>query len=167
MDWAWFLFGFQGRISRAKYWLSLVVFLAGSVLFMMLFVQDVRKLLIIANHLSNNIKVSAFIPFFVIGVPLLAAGAWVFAATAIKRLHDRNKGGWWIAPFFIVPTLLQNASDRLGDSTPGSLVGLIALGLWIWGFVESCCLKGTAGTNRFGPDPLSPQKRIGRLMAHR
>jgi uncharacterized membrane protein YhaH (DUF805 family) len=26
--------------------------------------------------------------------------------------------------------------------------------LGIWGFVELGCLRGTAGPNRFGPDPL-------------
>jgi uncharacterized membrane protein YhaH (DUF805 family) len=26
--------------------------------------------------------------------------AWCFAAIAIKRLHDRNKSGWWMVLFF-------------------------------------------------------------------
>jgi uncharacterized membrane protein YhaH (DUF805 family) len=25
--------------------------------------------------------------------------AWCFAATGIKRLHDRNKSGWWMVLF--------------------------------------------------------------------
>ncbi|MBX9711661.1 MAG: DUF805 domain-containing protein [Xanthobacteraceae bacterium] len=167
MDFGWFLFGFDGRINRAKYWLSLVIFLIGGAFFMMLFFDDVRKFIILENRLGEDIRASAFIPFFVIGVPMLVVGTWLFAATAIKRLHDRNKSGWWMAVFFIVPSLLQKAVDRLGDSNLAFLAGSVALGLCIWGFVETYCLKGTAGTNQFGPDPLSPQKRIGRLMAHR
>ncbi len=167
MDLGWFLFGFQGRINRAKYWLSLVIFLIGGAVFMSLFFGDLRKFALIASHNTDDIKLGAFIPFFAIGVPMLVIGAWIFAAMVIKRLHDRNKSGWWIVLFFIVPPFVQNAGDRLGDSNVAYIFGLIAFGLTVWAFVETYCLKGTPGTNRFGPDPLSPQKRIGRLMAHR
>jgi uncharacterized membrane protein YhaH (DUF805 family) len=167
MDLGWFLFGFDGRINRAKYWLSLVIFLIGGACFMMLFFGDIQKFFIFENHLNDEIRLSSFIPFFVIGVPMLVVGAWIFAATVIKRLHDRNMSGLWIVPFFIAPGFLERAADRLSDPNLIFVIGLMALGLTLWGFVETYCLKGTAGTNRFGPDPLSPQKRIGRLMAHR
>ena len=36
------------------------------------------------------------------------------------------------------------------------LLGHAAFVLWIWGFVELCCLKGSRRTNQFGPDPLQP-----------
>ncbi len=48
---------------------------------------------------------------------------------AIRRLHDRDMSGWWML-LFLVP-----------------LLGAIAL------FVIFA-LPGTAGRNRFGPDPL-------------
>ena len=56
--------------------------------------------------------------------------SWINLAIRIKRWHDRDRSGWWI---FI------------------ELVPLIGA---IWAFVELGCLKGTAGENRFGPDPL-------------
>lgn len=48
---------------------------------------------------------------------------------AIRRLHDRDMSGWWLL-LFLVP-----------------LLGAIAL-------VVIFALPGTAGRNRFGPDPL-------------
>jgi uncharacterized membrane protein YhaH (DUF805 family) len=40
-----------------------------------------------------------------------------------------------------------------------TILALAALALTIWGFVEIGCLRGTAGTNTYGPDPLSQPKR--------
>ena len=41
---------------------------------------------------------------------------WIYSATAIKRLHDRDRSGWWIVPFFVVPGLFSQFSDLLPDS---------------------------------------------------
>jgi uncharacterized membrane protein YhaH (DUF805 family) len=51
-------------------------------------------------------------------------------AVAIRRLHDLDRTGWWILIGFI------------------PLVGWIILLIWY-------CTRGTAGSNRFGPDPLA------------
>jgi uncharacterized membrane protein YhaH (DUF805 family) len=87
---------------------------------------------------------------------------WFLAATTIKRLHDRNKSGWWIVLFIVAPNLLGKFGDSLGDSDVAVFLGLIAFVLNIWGAVELLFLKGTSGPNRFGPDPLAP----GDIRAH-
>lgn len=56
---------------------------------------------------------------------------WPSLALTVKRWHDRDKSGWWAL-----------------------LVFLPAIGA-IWLLVECGFLRGTAGTNRFGPDPLA------------
>ena len=38
MDWVWFLFSFEGRINRAKYWLAGLVILCWMIFFVFLFV---------------------------------------------------------------------------------------------------------------------------------
>jgi uncharacterized membrane protein YhaH (DUF805 family) len=58
---------------------------------------------------------------------------FAIVAVAIKRLHDRDMSGWWVLVCF-VPYL-------------GELFSLIVLG----------CLKGTEGSNDYGPDPLKPE----------
>ncbi|RTL53644.1 MAG: DUF805 domain-containing protein [Bradyrhizobiaceae bacterium] len=167
MDVFWFLFGFGGRINRAKYWLALVVLLLWGGFFLLLFAEDIGRIALLLNHAPSDVRLSALIPFFVIGSPLLLLGAWVFAATAIKRLHDRNKSSLWMISYFIVPAFLGKAGARIGMTSVMEISALIALGLTLWGCIELYGLKGTPGTNRFGPDPLSPQKRTGRLVAHR
>lgn len=51
-------------------------------------------------------------------------------AVGIRRLHDLDRSGWWLF-LGLVP-----------------LVGSIILLVWF-------CTAGTAGSNRFGPDPLA------------
>ena len=50
-------------------------------------------------------------------------------AVSIRRLHDRDKSGWWVLLAFI------------------PLIGAIILLIWF-------IMRGTQGPNRFGPDPL-------------
>jgi uncharacterized membrane protein YhaH (DUF805 family) len=70
----------------------------------------------------------------------------------IKRLHDRNKSGWWLLLFY----LLSGVLDVAGMT--GKLPLLFELGsvaISIWALVELGCLRGTAVTNQYGPDPLA------------
>lgn len=50
-------------------------------------------------------------------------------SVAVRRLHDKDKSGWWYW-LFLVP-----------------IVGFIILIVWF-------ATRGTEGPNRFGPDPL-------------
>jgi uncharacterized membrane protein YhaH (DUF805 family) len=89
---------------------------------------------------------------------------WFLAATTVKRLHDRNKSGWWIVPFFLAPNLLGEVGGWLGDSYPVNFLMLVLGVLSFWGFVEMLCLRGTKGPNRFGPDPLGTVVRSPRAV---
>jgi uncharacterized membrane protein YhaH (DUF805 family) len=71
----------------------------------------------------------------IIGHFLVGIGALVLLYPSvnlgIKRFHDRDKSGWWV------------------------LIALIPVIGWIWYLIEAGFLPGTAGPNRFGPDPLT------------
>ena len=58
-------------------------------------------------------------------IPLL----WISFAVQAKRWHDRDKSGWWI------------------------LIGFVPLIGPLWAFIEAGCLRGSFGSNRYGPDP--------------
>ena len=73
----------------------------------------------------------------------------------MKRLHDRNRSGWWIVPFFVLPIFSDRIVEPLGDSIFASTTSAALLILCIWGFVEMGFLRGTSGPNQFGPDPLA------------
>lgn len=177
MDWTWYLFRFDGRINRALLWqaLLIVALLAGllgivdqainipdgansakfkfSIDFdfdfgfeSLLGIIDPRR----DRLLSPTERASLVLRIF--GASLFA---WISLATAIKRLHDRNRSGWWIVPFAFIPNLMAHLSDLLPDARwfVPFYWGIHAL--WLWGLVEMFIVPGTAGNNRFGPDPFA------------
>ena len=157
MGWNWFLFSFEGRINRAKFWFAAFIWFATIFSFMTIFLFVVTGILLASGNDFHIVSTKAMHPaFYLLGFPLLVIGVWLFAATLIKRLHDRGKSGWWVAPFFIAPGLLDKLSDWLDNPPLALLVSALSFGLGVWCFVELFCLRGTKGPNRFGPDPLAP-----------
>ena len=181
MDWTWYLFGFKGRINRAKYWLAgfvmldLVVALAG-LIYLAMMINFVRQAMDIPHgtgELSLTVGLDdvislldpatwravslAKVPMLLIRTAATVFFVWIFLATTIKRLHDRDKSGWWMVPFFAVPGLYNQFADRLPDSHADLPLAIAASALCLWGFIEMCCLKGSRKTNRFGADPLTPK----------
>jgi len=61
----------------------------------------------------------------------LPFAVWISLAMQVKRWHDRGKSGWMVLINFI------------------PIVGLI------WALVELGFLKGTAGSNQYGEDPVA------------
>src|ERR1700719_3669854 len=176
-----FLFSFEGRINRAKYWYALFASMTFCLVFMaagasaigVIFGAAVKSVHVhifdvfgnppsfpfSASFGNADTATAALITliFHVAGTPIFVIGIWFLAATTIKRLHDRNKSGWWIVAFMIAPALLGSIVDRLDDeSYTAAALALAAFGLNAWGFIELLFLKGRSGPNRFGPDPLAP-----------
>src|SRR5260370_42716559 len=86
-------------------------------------------------------------------IPMTVLFAWCYAATSIKRLHDRDRSGWWLVPFVVFPGLFGRFGDRLGDlpggSYAGALLGLWAVVLYIWACGEIDLLRAVPRSNRF------------------
>jgi uncharacterized membrane protein YhaH (DUF805 family) len=157
MDWTWFLFSFEGRISRGKIWFAALIWFATVFSFMTLFLFVVAGILWATGHELHAVSTSTMHPaFYLLGSPLFIIAVWLFAATAIKRLHDRDKSGWWFAVFFIAPGLLNRLWDWLDNPLLAFAVDTLGFGLSVWCFVEMFCLRGAKGPNRFGSDPLAP-----------
>ena len=152
MDWNFF-FGFDGRINRAKCWRAMLLNSVCLLIF----------ILIVPLNLGGSFGNAD--PKW--GAPLLIAlllgtlgpaiiiSTWCFAAIAIKRLHDRDRSGWWMVVFFIVPPLLDKLWDWLDSPTAAFFASLLGALLSVWAFVEIFCLRGTRGPNLFGSDPLA------------
>ena len=134
----------SGRINRAKFWIvvlcSVVFFLA---------VIGVAMAVSSSMNTMFHAALIAYIPIVYVGV-----------INGIKRLHDRNKSGWWVALFYGAPLVLPFVAAILDGSTETSvalmLLQLVSLGILIWALVELGCLRGTIGQNKYGPDPLAP-----------
>ncbi len=81
------LFGFTGRINRAKFWL---VHLAALVV-----IGVLMGIIAAASGLGADGKgpgAVAVIVFAVVYIALL----WVSLALSVKRCHDRNRSGWFV-----------------------------------------------------------------------
>jgi uncharacterized membrane protein YhaH (DUF805 family) len=103
--------GFSGRAARSEFWFwflfAVLVSIATQFLDGFLFDQQF-------GLLSGIAALALFLPGL---------------AVSVRRLHDRDKSGWFILLYFI------------------PLIGFIILLIWY-------CTRGTVGPNRFGPDPL-------------
>jgi uncharacterized membrane protein YhaH (DUF805 family) len=144
-----FLFGASGRINRAKYWRSLLIYCVAA-LFVAVILSTAFGL---ATPLFIVMVVLVFIPWLM----------WGFAIHT-ERLHDRDKSAWWFVVFLLLPGVLGQIA-KLAWFAGGIgavlhfMLTLAAFALTMWGFVEIGCLRGTAGTNTYGPDPLIEQRR--------
>jgi len=170
MDYVWYLFRFDGRINRARCWLagliivcwmiflSLVLFgianLFGATMPGYFNLGPNRIFALIDPAVWRSLPSANLTDLFVQAAetPLFL---WVYLATSVKRLHDRDKSGWWLLLFFVLPGLYSQFGGRLEDSWFAELLGFSAFVIGVWGFVEMYCRKGTKGTNRFGTDPLA------------
>jgi uncharacterized membrane protein YhaH (DUF805 family) len=140
-----FLFGASGRINRARYWRSVLIFCVTGLM--------VGVILLTAAGLAA--------PLFIVMVVIVFL-PWLMWGFAIhtERLHDRDKSAWWLLTFYALPAALNHlANAGWLAGTVGTvlhfLLALAAFALSIWGFVEIGCLPGTAGTNRYGSNPLA------------
>jgi uncharacterized membrane protein YhaH (DUF805 family) len=162
MNWRQYLFSFRGRIGRTRFWLYFAIAVPIYVLLTAAF--WVYALSIPGAYENGGPTpfpndplgiLGAILFFLVLGVTTLAG-----AAVTVKRLHDRNKAWWWLVVFILLPDVLTIGAEVLAESevlnqSAAFVIEFAALALATWGSIELGMLRGTAGTNRFGPDPLS------------
>jgi len=118
------LFSFDGRLCRSDYWLK--GFLP------MLPVSILNNLLAYGVAKDWARPLSLYIALLFL---------WPGLALIVKRLHDRDKSGWF-ALIMLIP-----------------IVGPFILFAGVW------FMKGTDGPNRFGPDPLQPAPAVAAEIA--
>lgn len=125
-----YFFKFAGRASRSEYW-WFVLFTSlvniGSAFFW-LFPQN------FAVTLNLLLAVALFPPS--LGV-------------TVRRLHDRDLSGGWVA----VPLILVAVLGVLGQVALNAFADLLTFGVSV-AFLIILCLPGKPGVNRFGLNPL-------------
>ena len=89
MNFGQLFFGFKGRINRGKYWLAILIFvIVGLIMGTISYIADEAPP---AQLLGIIVNIGLFISGLAVG---------------IKRLHDRDKSGWWLLLFYLLPSLL-------------------------------------------------------------
>ena len=145
------LFSFEGRIGRGTYWLAiLAVIVAVLVVTVAPFLLDSEAAAVLMLALASQF--------------IWLLSLWPMLAVGAKRLHDRNKNGWWLLVFWLLPFALfcggfsivffdDPRTGRSGDFSTGLIVVLASLPPALWGIIELGILPGTKGPNLYGPDP--------------
>ena len=144
------LLTFRGRMNRARYWNAILSMLCLSI---------VLGLIAGITQAATQKHVPATVLTLISGAMFLAL-AVPFYFIAIKRLHDRDKSGHWLWLFYLAPgalNMLGQLAVAQGTLPVGRAIMLAGISISIWGVVEIGFLRGTAGPNRFGPDPLQAQ----------
>ncbi len=169
--------GFEGRLNRQPFWISAIVLAVISAIISLLILP------IIGFSVMPNMPVfggdaSAEEIAAAIGAAQSRAG-WIslvlfvifvypIAAISIKRRHDRNNNGldvWIYLALAAVSQLISalgigmTTMDVAGTTVPvpGPIATTAGVILGIYGLyllVVLGFLKGTAGPNQYGPDPL-------------
>jgi len=162
MKWKDYLFGFRGRIGRARF---LLYFAIAVPLYALLIVVFWIYALSIPGAYENGgptpwpsdpLGILGAILFFLV----LAATTLAGAAVTVKRLHDRDKAWWWLMVYVVAPDVLLSLAEILAQAeilnlSAALVIEFAALALATWGSVELTLLRGTPGDNRFGTDPLA------------
>jgi len=121
---------FSGRINRQPWWLGL---LALAVVHVVILLGIFAVIGPGAVPIDPNDQAAAMVTLSKIMIPAVVLWLIVLYPTLAiytKRWHDRGKSGW------------------------GTLIALVPIIGGIWALVELGFLRGTAGSNRYGPDPL-------------
>jgi uncharacterized membrane protein YhaH (DUF805 family) len=80
-----FLFSFEGRITRAQFWLYLCTLLS-------VLVAAVFSKKWLGEKISNTLVLS-----------VVLCQMWTTFAVYVKRLHDTGQSGWWSLLVLVTP----------------------------------------------------------------
>jgi len=119
-----YLFGFSGRINRAKMWLFILVTLGFEIVIVIVasfglswtrMAMHSASWQVIEPHGGTNIgaafgfshpgPIESPLNWVALGIIAVLGLAWFVALFAVstKRLHDRGKGAIWLIPFVVLP----------------------------------------------------------------
>ncbi|HWA18438.1 MAG TPA: DUF805 domain-containing protein [Devosia sp.] len=170
--------GFDGRLNRQPFWISgIVLAIVGAIIqYIIMMLMGGASIIDVNAMMQSGRSTQEIVDMFSAvstksgwaSLITLVILAYPVAAISIKRRHDRGSAGmevWIYLALAAIIALIQAlglgmTTTQVGEltvPTPTLLFNIIALITGILGLyllVVMGFLKGTAGPNAYGPDPL-------------
>lgn len=127
---------FNGRASRAEFWIFLFFGTAVTLLARMIDGLDGNR-----NPVSLGMGTAELAVSLLVLLPTISVG--------VRRLHDTGRSGWWTMLIYL-PWLATLAADGKPELVIAAAGALVAGGL---GWIALMLLPGEPGANRFGEPP--------------
>lgn len=125
-------FSFKGRIGRRDFWIWMGAWVV---------------LMAVAFTLANyDLVAIQSIAFFIVAL------LWPTAAVLVKRLHDRNKAGWWALLLILAWMLAAGHWQMLAPVWQWGVGRFIPTLIIVMMMIDLGAFVGTDGDNRFGPE---------------
>ena len=123
------LFSWEGRIPRTVYWTY-------SILILFLYAILEMTLIFVWGTVFQVVPPESLLLGIQISIHISIHTViyLMHISLQIKRWHDRDKSGLWVF-LMLIPVIGH-----------------------IWTFIETGCLRGTLGSNGYGPDPLGKRR---------
>lgn len=173
LTWTKLFFSFRGRISRRTFlWqgnsvigivLAILIIVGGNL------VSRFRGDPVIDEQLSSD-TINILIGLGICSTPLL----WAVLALNVKRLHDRNRSGWWLILVWLVSTLVSWIGPRFPEVPEPSVPNKVDLGIILFAiallalsvanpylFIEAYLIRGNSDPNNYGDGPMNFSATIG------
>ena len=142
------LFAFEGRLRRRDWWLGHLAILVVSYLVWLAAARlnDTTTAELVTEH-----RASLF------GIGLYLAFLWPQLALDVKRLHDRDRTGWWLVLFYaplrfwtFTTAAEPGRLDRMGWASPLTIYLVAAFVVLVF---ELGLRDAAPGAERFGAPP--------------
>ena len=153
----------HGRISRQAFWLGLIVMFGVSIPVTLLIdptaLDAVQAGGQAGQQVTSGLGPGPRLPSMLETLWSLVL-TWPSAAISIKRFNDRDRPQWVGYVLTVLMALLVVANGfgmMLDPDTMAPLekvVFAVILSFVSWSVIDNGFYKGTAGPNRYGPDPL-------------
>jgi uncharacterized membrane protein YhaH (DUF805 family) len=153
---------FSGRLDRRRFWIASVGYLivVGGLTVLVLNAIAVVRRTLNPSISPDAMQVSLVVPTLLV-LPFLL---YPLFALSVKRLHDRDRPGWWaIVPPAVVSlsvmwlgVLIGARVSNTGLAVATAFATFIVVLAHGWLFFEVGLYRGMKGPNSFGPDPQAP-----------
>jgi uncharacterized membrane protein YhaH (DUF805 family) len=151
--------GFDGRLNRQPWWIGVVILIVvGFILSWILGLIFGTGMMINPATAADPAVLAGYMQKAGwVGLITSIILAYPYLAITVKRRHDRNNNGY-DAMGLIALSILWNLLTALGVVSAVGGIGQavsVIIGIYaIYILVVVGFLKGTAGSNNYGPDPL-------------